>query len=210
MQLFTRSVPFTGALADVMGWASGMREYVSGKTGREVALWNVLFGAPIGTNVYTLRVDGLADLQSITQGLVADPEYHAMLASGAALTAGPPVDSLATPIHGELGDTPPPIGSVATVTTAVMEAGMYGKAIAWGIDVAQHVEAVSGLPVSFLMSDFGQFGLVEWIGVAPDAATADAVGQKLNADADYLGKLEGAAGLFTPGSGHRSLAVRSA
>lgn len=210
MQLFTRSVPFTGALPDVMGWASGMREYVSGKIGREVALWNVLFGAPIGTAVYTLRIEGLADLQSITQTLVSDPEYHTLLANGQGLATSPPVDSVATPIHGDLGDVPPPVGSVATVTTAVMEPGRYGEAIAWGIDVAQHVEAVGGVPVTFLVSDFGPFGQVEWIGVAPDAAAADAANQKINADADYLAKLENIGGLFTAGSGHRSLAVRTA
>ena len=76
--------------------------------------------------------------------------------------------------------------------------------------MAQHAERVSGMPTSFLMSAFGTFGQVSWIGISPDAATLDAAGQKLNADPDYISKLSAAGDLFVPGSGHRTLLTRVA
>jgi hypothetical protein len=208
MQLFTRSVSLVGPLADVTGFAMGMRDHVSNKLGREVALWNVLFGAPVGTMVYSARVDGIADMQTIGQTLIADPEYHERLATGRALSAGPPADSLATPIYGELGDAPPPVGSVAVVTTAAIANGKYAEAIKWGIEIAQLVEGVSGAATMFLMQDYGAFGHVTWIGVTPDAASADAAGQKVNADPGYLDKLSAVGELFAEGSGHRALLAR--
>jgi hypothetical protein len=209
MQLFSRVISLNGPLAEVSAWAADMREYVSGKSGREFGLWAVMFGGPIGTMVYSARVDGLADLQSIGEALVSDPEYHAKLASGSQYSGGPPVDQISTPIYGDLGD-PPPVGSVAVVTTATMANGAYVEAIAWGVDMAQYVETVTGLRSTFLVDDFGPFGQVRWIGVAPSAGAADAASQKLNADPGYLDKLGAAGTLFAEGSGQRGLVSRVA
>jgi hypothetical protein len=207
--LFSRSITTAGALADVMAFSADMRQYVSEKTGREIALWSVNFGAPLGTMIYTARVEGLADLQSIAANLLEDPAYHAKLAAGAELSGGPAVDGMATPIHGELGD-PPPVGTVALVTTAVMAAGKYAEAIGWGVEIAQLVESVTGNPVLFMLDEYGTFGQVTWIGGAVDAAAADAANAKISADAAYLAKLNDAAGLFVEGSGHRAMVTRVA
>lgn len=209
MQLFSRVVALTGPFAEVNAWATDMRQYVSDKAGREIGLWSVLFGAPLGTMVYSARVEGLADLQSIGAALLAEADYHAKLASGREFSVGPPVDQISTPVYGELGD-PPPVGSVAVVTTATIANGAYAEAIAWSVEIAQYVEGVTGFRSTFLVDDFGPFGQVRWIGVAPDVAAADAAGQKLNADAGYLDKLSAAGKLFAQGSGHRGLASRVA
>ena len=209
MQLFSRTVMMTGPFAEVNAWASDMRQYVSEKSHREVGLWSVMFGAPLGTMVYSARVDGVADLQSIGSTLLGDPDYHAKLERGREFSGGPPVDQMSTPIYGELGD-PPPVGSVAVVTTATIANGVYGEAIGWGVEVAQYVEGVTGFQSTFLVDDYGPFGQVRWIGVGPDAASADTAGQKLNADQGYLEKLGAAGKLFVQGSGQRGLASRIA
>ena len=152
--LFTRAVMLNGPFNDVMAYSTDMRQYVSDKTGREVGLWSVMFGAPSAAMIYAARVEGLADLQSIGATLLGDPDYHAKLATGRGFVAGPAEDNLATPIHGELGD-PPPVGSVAVVTTVVIANGAYAEAIAWGVDIAQLVERVAGVPTLFLANDFG-------------------------------------------------------
>jgi hypothetical protein len=72
------------------------------------------------------------------------------------------------------------------------------------------VTKVTGMPVAFLLDMFGTFGQVTWIGIEPDLAAADAANAKLNADSAYMDMLEGTAGMFVPGSGHRSIAVRMA
>lgn len=209
MDLFSRRVMTAGPPAEVLAYAVEMRNYVADQTGQDVGLWSAGFGAPVGAMAYTMRVDGIAGLQAMTASFVDDPEYHAKLAKGADFIAAPSEDSLAQPLHGELGD-PPPVGSFAMVTTVVIGNGAYAEAIGWGVDMAQHAERVTGMPTAFLMNAFGTFGQVTWIGTAPDAAAIDAAGQKLNADGDYVDKLSAAGHLFVPGSGHRTLLTRVA
>jgi hypothetical protein len=209
MQLFSRRVLLAGPPAEIMAYAAGMRAFVSEKTGREVALWSAGFGAPLGTMLYTARVEGLADLAAMTAGLLSDPEYQARLEEGRGFTAAPAEDSLAQPIHGELGD-PPPVGAVATVTSAVIKGGAFQEAIAWGVDMAQHGESVTGVPTLFTMNSYGPFGTVNWVGVAADPAAADAASAALNGDADYVAKLGALGDLFVDGSGHQVQATRVA
>jgi hypothetical protein len=210
MYLFSRAVLLAGPPAQSGAYAIDMRQYVADVTGRDIALWSAVFGAPLGSMAYAMRVSGLADLQSVSAPLLADPGYHERIAAGQQFSGGPAVDNLAQPMLGELGEESPPVGSVATLTTATMAGGQYGKAIAWGIDVAQHVSKVSGVPTMFLVNSYGTFGDVAWIAVVPDMATADAASTAVNSDADYLAKLEDAGELFQQGSGNRMLMTRIA
>lgn len=181
----------------------------SEKMGTEISLWSAGFGAPVGSLAFTARIDGIADLVAKAGPLAADDEYGAKLAEGADHVMGPAQDSLATPLHGELGD-PPPVGAYAMVTTAVIANGRYADAVGWGVDVAQHVTSLSGMPVMMLMQEFGTFGQLTWIGGAADAAAVDAAAAATNGDAGYIAKLSAAGELFVPGSGNRVLATRIA
>ena len=208
MQLFTRALTLAGPPSSTVPWATDMTQYVSAATGREVGLWAGSFGVPIGSVFFSMRVAGLADLDAVTQTLLADPAYHERIAAGAELVAGPAQDSLATPLYGELGD-PPPVGAVATITEATMS-GSYTAAIGWAIDVAQHVESLTGSPMLVLSQNYGAFGRVTWIGATASAADADAAAAKVAADTAYLEKLEAANGLFVPASGMTALLPRIA
>ena len=158
---------------------------------------------------YAARVDGLAGVHAMNAQLLGDTEYMSKVTAGAALGGGPAEDNLLRPLHGELGD-PPPAGSVATVTTAVVANGAYADAVVWGIEMAQLVESIAGTPTIFGMNAFGTFGQVTWINISADTAAADAAGEATNNSADYMGRLSAIGDLFLPGSGHRSLAIRVA
>ena len=209
MQLFTRQLMTAGPEADASAWAAEMAAAASATMGTEVALWAAGFGAPIGAIAFTMRVDGIADLMAKAAPLDGDADYQAKLAKGADIVVGPPQDSLATPLHGDLGD-PPPVGSMAIVTNAVIANGQYAEAVGWGIDVAQHVTSLTGMPVGLMMQEYGTFGQLTWIGIGADAAAIDASSAATNGDADYIKKLSAAGNLFVPGSGHRSLVTRMA
>lgn len=209
MRLFTRTVHLSGPPAEIIAFSTDMAGHVSATTGVEVGLWNVQFGAPFGTVVYSARVEGLVELASMTAALMADTEYHALLARGADYIAAPGEDALATPLHGGDGDVPP-VGTVITSTRAVVAGGQYAEAAAWGVDIAIHSEKVTGYPVGFYMDAFGTFGGVAWLSGAPDPGAAETAGDALNADPDYLTKLGDIGSLFLPGSGNRSLATRIA
>jgi hypothetical protein len=201
-------VHLTGPPAETVGFATEMCSLVNETANHEIGLWNVQFGQPAGTMVYSTRVDSLVQLQSITDALMGSPKYHDMIAKGAKYQSGSAVDTLSDPLHGGEGDMPP-VGAVVTVTEAVIEES-YAKAVEWGIGVAAHAEKVMGSPVGFFMDAFGPFGGVRWIGGAPSLAEAEASQAALEADAGYLAMLEDAGDLFVPNTGNRSLATRVA
>ena len=209
MHLFSRAVNMVGPPGEVMAYATDMRNYVSDKLGQDIGLWSAAFGAPVGSMVYTARVDGTAGAMHMMTTLADDPGYHAKLAEGAAFRGAPSMDSLNGLIHGDLGD-PPPVGSVAAVTTAQIATGSYAEAFAWGVKVAQRIEHVTSAPCMFMRGMFGPFGNVTWIIGYPDAATADAANQAVNGDAEYMQMLGEIGGMFVESSGHQSMVVRVA
>ncbi len=211
MQLFSRRVHMTGPPAEVGAYAADIAQHVSKVSGRELALWSVGFGAPLGTMMFAARVEGVADFQAMSAKVLADADYHAKLATGSGyLTPGATEDTLLQPLNAELGDASPPVGSVAILTRAQMADGHFSDALAWGTDIAAHATGVTGIPTMFLASVFGEFGSVAWIGVAADAAASDAANMALWADADYMKKLDDAKGFFQPGSAVQMLATRMA
>jgi hypothetical protein len=208
MATFSRNVHMSGPVAEVGAHMLALRDHVSSRLGSEVALWNVLFGAPVGTFVFTTRLDGIAGFQAMGASLAGDAEFAALVAKGADWSTGAPVDQMRESLNGENTAGWPPVGSVATRTTAVMNGGKYGAAVTWGLEVAALVEKITGTPVNLSMGAYGQMGQLLWHGFAADAATADAANAKISADAEYMAKLDGADGLFVPGSANRLLAIR--
>lgn len=207
MKLFTRQVMTAGPEAEA--WATDIAAAAAAKMGTPVSVWAAGFGAPIGAMAFTARVDGIADLMAKAAPLADDADYQAKLAKGAEIMVGPPQDSLATPLHGDLGE-PPPVGAMAVVTNAVVANGQYAEAIGWGIDMAEYVTSLTGMPVGLMLQEYGAFGQLTWIGIGADAAAVDASAAATNGDAEYIKKLSAAGSLFVPGSGQRSLVTRVA
>lgn len=209
MQLFTRRVHLVGPPRETMAHAADMRSYVAEKSGRDIALWSAMFGAPIGTMFYSVRVEGLADLQAATASFIDEDEYHEKLAAGREFLGAPAEDSISTPLFGELGD-PPPVGAFVQITAATIANGKYQDAFAWGAEIAEYTAGLTGRPAIFLAGQFGAFGNVTWINGAPDLATVDSSNATVNADAGYLKRLGAAKELFQEGSGQQGLLTRVA
>ena len=209
MQLFSRQVMTAGPPGAAIAWAIDMAGEATSKMGAEVALWSVGMGAPIGAMAFTVRVDGIADLTNRAAPLADDADYTAKLVAGAEFMVAPPNDSLATPLHGELGD-PPPVGSYAVVTNVQIANGQFAEAVGWGIDIAEHVTSLTSMPVGVMMQEYGPFGTMTFIGISADAAGVDASAAATRGDADYIAKLSAAGALFVPGSGQRMLLTRLA
>jgi hypothetical protein len=209
MYLFSRRGVLTGAPRETMPWAIDMTAYVSKVSGREVSLWQGEFGYPLGTVVWSVAVESLADLDVAFGGLADDDGFHQRLAAGAGHLSATE-DFLRQPIHVptvELALTP---GAMVTTTTAVMGNGKYSEALGWGVEMAQLVEQVSGLPCMFLVDSYGDFGRVTWLSAAGDAASADEGNTKVNTNEEYMKRLADVGDLFIPGSGHRGLVRRIA
>ena len=210
MHLFTRVATLTGPPRATLGWATEMTAFVNARTAKEVGLWSVDFGLPLGTIAWSTVVDGVADLRSSFEGLMDDDGYHALVERGAEYFAVPAVDQLREVIRGDLTGSRPPIGAVSTMTTAQISNGRYEEAMTWGAEMAAHVQQITSMPTMFLADMFGPFGQVTWISGAPDAAAADAARQAVNADLDYVKRLGDIGDMFLPGSGRQSMATRIA
>ncbi|MEP7201018.1 MAG: hypothetical protein ABI894_00300 [Ilumatobacteraceae bacterium] len=207
--MFARLVTLTGSPRKSMPWAMGITEYVNSHSPLSVTCWAGSFGYPIGTVAWTAMVESEAALAAGTGALLADPGYLDLVESAQDLISSPGHDVLREAIYGEPGD-PPPIGAVATVTTATAIVDRMGDALGWAVEIAQHVEGVVGSSVGVLTDVFGTMGGIAWIGSQPDVAAADAARAKLNADGDYLKRIAGSKDLFINGSGHISQATRIA
>ena len=76
--------------------------------------------------------------------------------------------------------------------------------------MAELVQQVTKLRTLFLVDSYGTFGQVTWLTGAPDLATADAAGEAINNNPDYLKRLSDVGDLFVPGSGQRRMVTRIA
>lgn len=208
MKLLTYTVHLSGSEADTGGWCVDMAQLASRTTDREVAVWAGFFGVPEGTYTFSVRVRGVADFQAWLPTLEGNAEYQKMVAAAVAMTAAPAEAQIANVLHGQLGEAPPPVGTIAVTTQAIIANGKYERAMGWSIDMTQHVEKITGMPAMFLASEYGAFGEVAWIQAFPDGEAVDAATEAMNSDPDYLAKLGEAGDLFVPASGQRALILR--
>jgi hypothetical protein len=166
MLLFSRVLTLTGGPRRALPWALGVTSYVNDHSDLDVTLWSGTFGYPVGTLAWSALVESQAALAASTAALVVDDGYLDLLEQAQDLIDQPPEDLLGQLIHGEPGN-PPPIGAVATITTATALVDRMAEAVGWGIEIAEHVTSVSGTPVVVLTNVFGQMGGMTWIGCSP-------------------------------------------
>jgi hypothetical protein len=212
MLLFSRVVTLTGSPRRAVPWATEITEYVNAHSSLDVSLWSCTFGYPVGTFVWSAVVESQVALADGTAQLVTDDGYFNLLEQAEDLVTEPAQDLLREFVHGgrETGVEPPPVGAVATVTTAVALVDRMSDAVGWGIEIGDYVAGITAAPVSVLTNVFGQMGEITWIGVQPDLQAAESAGGKLVADASYLGRLVATKDLFMPASGRTAQVIRVA
>lgn len=209
MLLFSRVVTLTGSPRQAVPWAIGITGYVNANSDLDVSLWSANFGYPLGTVAWSAVVESEVALAEGTAKLLVDDGYFDQIDNGLDFAAEPGQDFLRELVHGQPGD-PPPIGAVATITTATALVDRMAEAVGWGVEIAQYVTSATDAPVSVLTNVYGQMGQITWIGVQPDLAAAEAVRLKLSADMDYLGRMAATKELYVPASGHVSHVTRIA
>jgi len=207
MYMFARLVTLNGSPRKVLPWVAETTKYVNDHGTLPTSCWQATFGYPLGTVAWSTIADSQAVLSGAMGSLLAQDGFLDLLDAGSELIAAPGQDLLREVVYGAPGD-PPPLGAVATVTTATAVVDRLGDAMMWAVEIAQHVENVVGSPVAVARDVFGTMGAITWIGVTTDVAAADTATGKLAADTGYLGKLAGSKDLFIPGSGRTGQLVR--
>jgi len=202
MFLFSRGVTLTGGPRASLSWAAQITDYVRAHSSLDLMAWTADFGHPLGTVVWNALADDQAGLAAAATELATQDAFLDLVEAGTALIAAPGEDDLVQLVHGSASGEPPAVGSVALVTTATMEVSRVADVMGWSVDMAQHVESLTGNPVTVWSSVYGVMGRMSWIDVFSDVATMEKSTDTINADAGYLERLTATGELFLPGTGH--------
>ncbi len=203
MYLFSRStIAALGRQFDAIPAAVGVAELVTKLTGDEVNVFTARFGAPQGSVMWSVRTESMADLQAMTDKLMADAGYLEMLESMNGLFMAPAEDRLGRVLTGPVeGATSKYYG----ITRAAMANGKQAEAVAFGIKTAEYIGTSLGTQSAFTKSSYGGFNDVSWIVGFDSETDVDAFDDWQMSDSGYHEILAEAGNLFVENSGHTSL-----
>ncbi|MCO8125988.1 hypothetical protein NHL50_02065 [Acidimicrobiia bacterium EGI L10123] len=211
MNIYQRVITFQGPMDEVVPWAVEMTALVNDKTDLDVSLWQGLFGGPLGTMAWSTQVSGLAAVGAASDALAQDKSYLKAAEKARDWIAMPGEDHFMRVQHVAGGGyTRPDVGAYAEVTNAAPAEGKIGEAIQWSVEIADLHAEITHQTVLFGSVDYGEYGMVGWMGMSDDADGIDRGAEAIASDDRYLKSVDGAGGLFRPGSATRRLARRIA
>jgi hypothetical protein len=202
MYLFSRStIAALGRQFDAIPAALEVAELAASITGRDINVFTVRFGAPLGTIMWSARSESLVELQESTEKMMSDPGYLAKLESMNGLFMAPAEDRYSRIIVGPDEATSRYYG----ITRAAMSNGKFGDAMALGVEAAEYIGTSMQCPSAFVKAAYGGFGDVTWITGFDSMEQVDAFDDWQMTDPGYHAIVERAGGLFVENSGHTSL-----
>lgn len=193
-----------GKGAEFGGWLTEMRGVISAVTGRPVAAWNAAIGMPAGTFMLSTRADTQAQWLGDLANLAADSGYQKVTAKGADLSDGPIETRFAQVVA---ATTTEPAKQFTAVTSATMGVGSTTAAMTWAGEMLELVTSTTGQGGILTVGAGGNFNEVTWIFGTDTAEELDENNAKIQANADYMAKLDQAGGMFVDGSGQRGVLV---
>ncbi len=210
-KMLTRDAVLMGPPGEVRGWAVGVAGAFETATGRRVGVWSSIVGGVTGHVSWSMPVGGAAEMVQLTATAFDDDAYLASIEEGRHLMAGPAKDTLYRPYGGaEFDPDQGEAGNVAIVTTATARAGSLGEAVGWGLEAAEYVGQLTGIPTVLLGNAAGRFSRLTWMGVAEDAAAADAAQDAWATDDGYRKLIARGGDHFVDGSARTQLFARLA
>ena len=211
MYLFSRTITMRGNPRQTMAYAKEMCTLVNERSSFDVSLWQVLFGAPIGTVSFSMLVESRAAFVAGQAALLGDDEYLDALERGRDLVDQPGEDRLVSMLHhagGELRRAD--VGACADIISAQAEVDRIADTMTWSVGMADLAATISGYPVHLGTVEHGPFGELQWTTTVPDIGEVDRIADLLAKDEDYLRRMGDAKGLFVPTTGRQVLALRIA
>ena len=147
---------------------------VNKRTDMDVSLWQGIFGGPVGTLVWSARIDNLTVLEAATDTLAGDGAYSSLLSKAGDWVRTPGEDSLLRMIHTAGGEyARPDVGAYAEATIVVPSEGNLAKATAFGVRIPDLHSKLTHASVLFCNSEYGSFGEMRWLAVYDNAAAVD-------------------------------------
>jgi len=199
MYLFSRRRRIDlGHMTKAVEWSVEATGKVREITGREVDTWTAVMSPEVGTVVWTMWVETLAELEAAGDALAADAAFVKSEEKADDWFDGPMEDRVASMVHGTL-DPAAPRAEYVAVVEGIAANGRLSNAIASGIAVAEFATRVGGQETGFLVNFTGAYGGVAWITGSPDIATVDASEAALMADPAWLDLVNSVGADYAPG-----------
>jgi hypothetical protein len=184
MYLFSRRARLApGDTQSAMTWATGITEKVTQITGLNVSLFTPIFSPEVGMLSWSTFVPDLATLEDATDKLAVDTGYISMVDEGAKFSASGADDALLQIVYGQ-PNANRKVEYVTSVATTCAN-GSVGRGIELGVEIAQRVEKILGLPGMFATATTGSYGSVAWLTGYADVKELEASQQKLAADTKF-------------------------
>jgi hypothetical protein len=154
-------------------------------TGRELNAWAPILSPEMGSIVWAMWAETLAEIVTAGDQLAASADFGGLVARTSDAFHGPLVDGIASLVHGapDTDAEPPEYVGVAIATAAP---GHLTDAISHGVEIAEHVLKTTGENTLFTVNATGPYGGVSWITLSGDIAAVDAGQAALMADTSWL------------------------
>lgn len=210
-KMLTRDAVLMGPPTQVRGWAVGVAAAFEEATGRRVGVWSSIVGGVAGHVTWSMALSGAADMMQLTAAAFDDDAYLASVEEGREFMVGPAKDTLYRPYtEADFDPDQGEAGNVAVVTTATARAGSLGEAVGWGLEAAEYVGQLTGIPTVLLGNAAGRFSRLTWMGVAEDGAAADAAQDAWASDDGYRKLVARGGDHFVDGSARTQMFARLA
>jgi hypothetical protein len=202
MYVFTRSVRLAGGnLRESMAWVTSVTEKLNQISELEFTVWTPTFSPGVGTMVWTTIVEDLAALEATQAKLMVDDGFASLLQEGAQFQSGQPVDDgLVQLVHAD-EDAANVTAHYVTVVQAVLNPGSMVRGVEIGVEIAQRVKKLTGIPTSYGLASTGPYGGAEWISVFENIEQLQKSEGAIAADASFAEFIDKqASGAYLPGS----------
>jgi hypothetical protein len=209
MYVFSRSGRLSGDnQREAMAWAVSAQEKAVQITGLQVSLYSRVFSAELGTIVYAVFVPDLPTLEAAMDKLMADNSWHDMLQAGQKyIIPGTVDDRLSQVVHPAEVDQNRHIEYVALVRSTIVQ-GHMARGGAAGVEIAQRVEKITGVPVTFLSEATGNYGEVSWAVPYSDIAEMERFNQTLYGEQSFISFIDSLGGVFASEGGTTQVVMR--
>lgn len=205
MYIFSRTAKIVGAkAAEATSFAVDIAGEVKSITGVNVNVYQVAFGAPMGTIVWSARFDTQAALAANSGTLAANASYVAKTAAAAELFEGDFVDRLNLVVSSSLAAPK----SVVQATQATILGGRYAQGYELGVKFQETVARVTGQTTAFVAAQYAAVGGVGWLAAADSVGELEEGQGKLNTDPGWNELITHVGEVYAAGTGQSMLMMK--
>ena len=199
MYLFARRATMNPAtLRRSMAMAVQASTMVTELTDHEVHAWSAQFSAQVGEIAWSAWFEHLGELAELDDVLAGSEAYLDLIESSADLWVGTASDTVSQIIHASpRGDATP---LYVSVVRADITNGSMDEAMTLGVELAEAIQRVTGLPATFAMAVTGSYTGVAWTTGFTDLQAMETMQAKLAVEPAWHALIDRAGRAYQPGA----------